>query len=506
MPQDFDKPFADTGDRQDIPADAQSDNTLSWDKGFTLKYSIIPQQEGGEFIPRKSFNQIIYMISSKILGLLQDFKGTKISFATAEALESIKIGANPKTPNITLNATGDSTIATPDAEAEGKQIVNAEWVRNYADKVDLKVGAGYKKYTAIINLTNSETPNNCISLADDAQGKSLDELRAFIGHYPCLFINGEENRKLNPDNYAKYADDNTDADITTLGNDVMVKFPRRGLSIRTIGSEIYITFTDDPNAKDFNYYAFQKGLLDKEAFFYGAYKGYVSGSKLYSSSGKTPTVNTTIGAFRNYAQARGSGYEQVAFYQRQYLIACYILLHQSLNSAEKIGRGKDSGSAVIATGGSNTWGMDSELAKAQYPTYLTDGAHNVKCLGIEDLWGNCWEWLDGCVTQNYNVATATSGFNDTGKGYVSRGIASYNAWGGTYISAIAGNNELGFYPTSAIGSDTTYFCDGHWQGANCIATAGGSWSNGALCGVFTLLVNDAPSTASSDRGARLMFL
>ena len=506
MADDFNKPFANTGDRQDIPSDATADNTLNWDKGFTLKYSIIPQQEGGEFIPRKGFNQIIYMITNKLLGLLTDFKGTKISFKTAEALENIKIGENIKTPNVVLNATGDSTITTPDLEVLGKEIVNAEWVRNYADKVDLKVGAGYKKYTAIINLTKAETPNNCVTLADDAVGKSLDDLRAFLGHYPCLFLDGEENRKLNPDNYAKFADDNTDADITTWGQDVMVKFPRRGLKIRTIGSEVHITFTDDPDAKDFNYYAFTRGLLRKEAFFYGAYKASVNASKLYSSSGKTPTVNTAIGTFRNYAQARGSGYDQIGFYQRQYVMACYVLLHQSLNSQEKIGRGKDSGSAVIATGGSNTWGMDSELARAQYPTYLTDGAHNIKCLGIEDLWGNCWEWLEGIVTQNYNVATATSGFNDTGKGYVSRGIAAYWGASGAYISAIAGNDELGFYPTAGVGTDTTYFCDGFWQGANCIALCGGGWCDVAHCGVFALVASYAPSFANSYCGARLMFL
>ena len=497
--QDFDKPFADGGDREDIPSEATADNTLSWADGFTLKYSIIPQEEGGEFIPRKKFNQIIYMLSNKVLGLLSDFKGKKLSVATAAITESAQIGG------VKLNASGDSTITTPAADVEGTQIVNAEWVRNYERGVDLKVGAGYKKYTAIINLTNAKTPNNCVTLADDAAGKTLDELRAFIGHYPCLLINGVEGRKLQPDNYAKYADDGTDADITTLGNDVMVKFPRRGLCIRTIGSEIHITFTDDPDAKDFQYYAFTKGAVRKECFYYGAYKAYVSGAKMYSSSGKTPTVNTTIGDFRNYAQARGSGYEQVQFYPRQYLQAVYVLFHQSLNSQEKIGRGKDSGSAVISTGGSNTWGMDSEIAKAQYPTYLTDGAHNIKCLGIEDFWGNCWEWLDGCVTSNYNVMTATSGFNDSGKGYQSQGIACYFAANNNYISSVAGTSELGFYPTAAVGSGTTYFCDGFYQGASCVAEAGGSWYYGLGAGVFAFTADHAASDANSDSGARLFY-
>ena len=502
---DFTLPFADTGDRQDVPAGAQDDNTLSWEKGFTLKYSIIPSQEGGEFIPRKSFNQIIYMLSNKILGYLKDFQGTNISCKTAEVLENIKVGTNIASPNVTLNASGNSTITTPAASVTGKEIINAEWVRNYTNTIDLVVGAGYKKYTVIIHGTQTELPGSCCELADDAKGKTFDELKAFIGHYPCLFINSKEGRKLNPSNYAQYTD-GTAADITTLGNDVMVKFPRRGLVIRNIGSDIHITFTDDPNASDFTYYAFTKALESKDAFYYGAYKAYASSSKLYSSSGKTPTVNTTIGNFRKYAQARGSGYEQVGFYQRQYLIAVYLLLHQNLNSTATIGRGKDSGSAVISTGGSNSWGMDSEIAKTQFPTYLTDGAHNVKCLGVEDLWGNCWEWLDGVVTINYNVHTSTGGFNDAGKGYINRGIACYAGYSDAYITSVAGTSELGFYPTAAVGSDTTYFCDGFWQGSSCVAKAGGDWSNGAKCGVFALAVCDAASDACSADGARLMFV
>jgi hypothetical protein len=382
-------------------------------------------------------------------------------------------------------------------------------VKNYAElakNVSMSVGAGYKKMTAIIDMSKAADPANCVTLADDAVGKTLDELRAFIGHYPCLLIDGVEGEPLDPNDYSKYRDREEYAPIDTLGNDVMVKFPRRGLCIRTIGSEIHITFTDDPDAKDFQYYAFTKGSVRKECFYYGAYKAYVSGAKMYSSSGKTPTVSVTIGNFRNYAQARGSGYEQVQFYPHVYLQAVYVLFHQSLNSQEKIGLGKVSGTqAAISTGGANTWGMDSEIAKAQYPTYLTDGAHNIKCLGVEDLWGNCWEWLDGCVTSNYNVMTATSGFNDSGKGYQSQGIACYWAASASSISSVAGTSELGFYPTAAVGSNTTYFCDGFWQGASRVAKAGGNWNDGLRAGVFAFTADDAASDVNSNFGARLMF-
>lgn len=492
-------PFANTGDREEVPTSAQTDNSLSWEQGYPLPYGITPS-EGGKFIRRKSFNQVLYTITKGII----DFKDAITAAFTTGTLTATNANISSATA-AALDVTGSGTIVTPSATAKGTELVNAEWVRNYADHVDLKVGAGYKIYTAVINLSLSATPNACVTWEDDAVGLTETQRKAIFGHYPCIFVNGVEGTKLNPNDYTKTAAGAT-ADITTLGQDVMVKFPKRGLRIRTIGSQVKISFTDDPNSASFQYYAFTKGTEIKDAFYTGAYKGYVSGGRLYSTSGKTASVNATIGTFRGYATARGTGYGITGWFQRVYLQAMYVFIHGNLNSQEQIGRGYCSSSAAFTTGGSNTWGMDSELAKAQYPTYLTDGVHNVKCLGVEDLWGNVWEWVDGCVTQNYNVMVATTGFNDTGKGYVNTGIKCYAGYSGAYISSIAGDDMAGFYPTLANGSENTYFCDAFWQGASCVAESGGSYGYGSMCGVFCLAVDSAPSSAAAVSGSRLQFL
>lgn len=500
MAQIFDVPFAENGDREDIPADAQADNSLSWEAGYPLPYGITPN-EGGKFIRRKSFNQVFYLVTKEII---DRFAAIKAKFTTS-ALEATTATISTATATA-LNVMEGGTIKTPDSSVRGTEMVNAEWVRNYIDSVDLKVGAGYKIYTAVINLAQAVTPNACITWEDDAVGLSFEERRAIFGHYPCLFVNGVEGAKLQANDYTK-TEAGSYADITTLGQDVMVKFPRRGLRIRTIGSQIKISFTDDPDSPWFQYYAFTKGTERKDAFYMGAYLGYISSSKLYSSSGKTPSAYQTIGTCRNYAQARGAGYGILAWFQLVYMQAAYLFIHGSLNSQEAVGNGRAAGGSAIATGGANTYGMDSEVCKAQNPTFLTDNLHSVKCLGVEDLWGNLWQFCDGIVTSNYNLMVATTGFNDAGLGYVNAGIQSYAAWSGTYISAVAGNDLAGFYPTQASGSATTYFCDNHHQAANGQSChVGGSWGYGTACGVFTLHNQTAASQTFENVGSRLMYL
>lgn len=62
----WDRPFADEGDRMAIGLDANTAGEVNWKQGYTRRYSF-SISEGGKYIERKTFNQIIYMITSKIL-------------------------------------------------------------------------------------------------------------------------------------------------------------------------------------------------------------------------------------------------------------------------------------------------------------------------------------------------------------------------------------------------------------------------------------------------------
>lgn len=368
----------------------------------------------------------------------------------------------------------------------------------------------YKKMTAIIDLSNSN-PATCVTYADDAVGMTAGSSKwdEFFGHYPVLLKNGVEVGKLNPNNFAQFKNGST-ADITS-GNagDVMIAFPRRGLTITTSGTKITISMTDDPDNADFEYNAHTRGTTAKDVFYLGAYKGYVASSKLRSLSGKTITANQTIGTFRTQAQANGTGYEQSGFYQLTFIQCMYILKYKNLNSQTTVGYGYvlSSHSAAIATGGTEAWGMDCEKIKASNPSYMTDQNHHVKCFGLEDFWGNVWEWIDGVVSDSsINVLTANSGFNDRGSGYTNNGNGGVSANIGNYMSKPQGSTKAGFVTKEVNGSETTYFCDYAALSASCVALFGGNENDAAHAGAFRLSVSAASSRSEDYIAARLMFL
>lgn len=360
----------------------------------------------------------------------------------------------------------------------------------------------FRTMTVTIDKTNSN-PATCCSYADDAVGMTAgsSDWDDFIGQTPVLLDStGNELGNLKVSDYSKF-EDGTSAPITTVGNDVMVKFPKRGLKISTSGNTVSISMTDNPDAESegFKYYAHSYGANNNcDDIYVGAYKAYVSSSKLYSSSGKTPTGNQTIGTFRTQANARGTGYEQMTFYVRTFLIAAYLLKYKHLNSQVAVGRGYvDGNSAPTTTGQTNTKGMDWGEGTGKY---------QCKCLGIEDLWGNIHEWIDGIFsnsTRNILTKTTNNSMNDTGSGYTDQGQGA-TADIGNYMNEVQGTTEKGFVAKSVSGSATTYFCDYGDLYASRLACGGGYYGDGDYAGVFRCSVSSSASYASAGIGGRLI--
>ena len=358
----------------------------------------------------------------------------------------------------------------------------------------------YRTMTAVIDLTNSN-PLSSVTYADDAVGmtKGSEDWDDFLGYYPVLLdASGNELGKLNPNNYAQY-EDGTSAPINTLGScDVMVAFPKRGLKISTESNKVTISMTDDPDNADFKYYAHSYGAHNNcDVVYVGAYKASANGTKLYSCSVQSPLVSQTIGTFRTYAHNRGTGYEQMTFYVRTFLCCAYILRFGNLNSQAAVGHGYVNGSVSGTTGATNSQGMN-------YGT--TSQTTQIKCLGIEDLWGNVYEWVDGIFsssTRNILTAIYNKNMNDTGSGYQDNGQGASSDIG-NYMSKPQGTTETGFVAKEVSGSATTYFCDSAYLFASKVASAGGHYSNADNAGVFRLSVNISASYSYANIGGRLI--
>lgn len=394
-------------------------------------------------------------------------------------------------------------------DAHTKQIASADKLGH------VKVGAGlsisddgalsvkrvpklFSTYTVIIDETNSN-PETALTYADDAvnmQPKSVEFLE-FLGAKPCLLKEGKVVGYLNPNDFSKFEDGST-ADITSGdAGDVMIEFPKRGINIQRRGTNLYVSMTDELDNPNFSYLAHTKGDKQVDNIYIGAYKGFELDGKLRSLSGKEPTGNKTIGAFRSIAQANGQGYQQSQWYHLVYRQVAYILYAKNLDSQTAIGRGYvDGNSSALTTGSTDKLSM----------VYgETTGKKSVKVFGIEDFWGNVWEWVDGAGTDSsYNLQVSTENFNDNRSGYkVINNSISSNTDG--YTSSPLGGVETGFVPREVEGSTSTYYADQAYFRNDKISRFGGRWYDASTAGAFYLRVVDAPSSVNASFSARLSF-
>lgn len=344
--------------------------------------------------------------------------------------------------------------------------------------------------TAVIDQANSN-PLTCVTYEDDAKmmEKGSAEWDKFFGTKLVLFKDGKEIRDLQ------------DSELNNLkpeDGDVMVKFKRMGLSIKTVDDKVYVSMTDTPDNPNFKYYAHTRGTERREAFYLGAYLGYEENGKLRSIKDVMPTSNKTIGAFRTLAQANGKGYEQFAFYQLVFLQAMYVLKYGNLDSQTAIGKGLTEGS-YTNTGTTNGKGIDFGS---------TDATLQMRFQYVEDFYGNKQQWIDGVQSGgSSNMMTTTDNFNDEGKDYESYPIGfSGNIF--RYPKKVQGTSELGFIMKESGASQTTHFCDFQdvYGDDIKVPSFGGDCSRRMIVGAFYFNCGVDISIRNEEIGSRLMFL
>lgn len=365
----------------------------------------------------------------------------------------------------------------------------------------------YRIMTVKINLANSN-PAKCGSYADDAiemeSGKTESATtmwQEFFGYRPCLFKDGKVVGYLNPNDFTKF-EDGSDADITSGdAGDVMIQFPRRGVRISKSGKVVTVSMTDDLNDSSFKFYAHQRGDVNKDYFYLGAYDGYVIHKKLRSLSGESPTVYTSLNDFDAYGKANGTGYGCIGYYQWLFLQVMYVLQFKgNLNSQSTVGNGNSRSGNIKDTGRSNTKGM-------------IYGDNNVaKLFGIEDVWGNVYQLVNNYYSSNmYHVTTTTDDtITDINK-YTDRGsYGNFGNGGGNYYTDCMGTTESGFTPTygSFDGSASTYFCDYAFFRVNGVPNVGGCYSSATndSVGLFYFRVFLNRKETDNQIGSRLQYL
>lgn len=368
----------------------------------------------------------------------------------------------------------------------------------------------YVTYGGMIDEDNSN-PLTAVTYIDDAIGMvkgstAWDSKPIFRDIKPCLLKNGIVHYYLDPHDFTKKAD-GTPADITS-GNDgdVMIEFSYAGFQFTSPMAnkpEWRLTTRKYADATAYNYDPLSRYQVgDRDKFYVGAYLGWVSSGKLRSLSGKTPTANQTIATFRAQAQANGIGYQQLTWGIVRYLQVLFLLRYGNRDSQSALGQGLTRGTNVASTGATNYEGM--------YYGNTTNGNDRVKFAGIEDIWGNLTQWVDGLyINSSSYILTAYKDFNDTAVGYTNGGRGSLinddDIPG--YLRYTQATNAGGALISQKIyGSESTYYTDYARFRGRCLPDFGGSWGDGAMAGIFKVFINWLATEAAPTRGARLCYI
>lgn len=257
------------------------------------------------------------------------------------------------------------------------------------------------------------------------------------------------------------------------------------------------------------------GVTELDYFMYGAFESVGQDSngtystsyntstyKLGSVGGNayTPTNNFTRATARTMATNRGTGWYSAGVKQTMAVLMLFAVEY-GFNSQLAVGWGVVSDSAAHKTG--ETTGNTTSGTRDNKTT-------SVNYRGIENLWGNIWNWIDGlnCNERTPYVCDTFTFVDNTSTGYTQ---IAFNLPLANYITAFGydANNDWVLLPSE---SSSTANVDGPIgdyvdTGSGWLVTnLGGRWPNDSIAGAFywSCFSNSAGTTAS--HGARLMYI
>lgn len=283
--------------------------------------------------------------------------------------------------------------------------------------------------------------------------------------------------------------------------------------------------------------AFKRDGVEYDRIYIGAYKAslydtsealYVlddsasmdaATDKLASIAGAKPasgvTNNLTRANCRKMAGNIGTGWQIIDF-----TIACmnaylFLVEYAKMNAQEVIGLGyvsiTDDGetSMTINTGSTASIGNGTGMAEG------TNGKASIIYRGMEDPFGNIWEFVDGLNVEakgkNIGYWANHSFADDTANApYQSLGFTIAKTNG--YISAFGWSEDCdwAFIAAETAGDSSKPVGDYHYQNATYngwfIALLGGRWIDGSNCGLCCWHVINASSYRSRGIGSRLVYI
>lgn len=304
---------------------------------------------------------------------------------------------------------------------------------------------------------------------------------------PVRISNGAKTY-LNKRNPAETVD-GAASNIATAGNDAMVEFPLKWLSITSDGTTIRIRFSDRQADSTYQCYAHRLGGVQQSAFYYGMFLATVSSNKVYSQAGTSPTVSKSITDFISYAKARGTGYDIATFYQTMYLEALAIVLFKttdiqgSSNNAHGLAYGYAGGSSSSSKANNTILAYTNDYGMYGSTTAKTT---RMSFLWVNDFYGNCYAWIGGAKTNSTRkLLTIVDGYSSVTESDFEKTIdIGVTADISGYYTGVHATTDSGLMPNKAGGSETTYWADYCVVYASSFPYFGGRWNGGGSAGFY----------------------
>lgn len=300
--------------------------------------------------------------------------------------------------------------------------------------------------------------------------------------------------------------------------DVMVKIPRFWYRRYREGNVEYIKIADREVDGFTLHPAFNHANAQKDCIYVGAYNTAGERSDTRSNSGVNGIYLTSKSKkyMRTYAQAKGAGWGLIDISTLSAIQMLILVEFATNNVQEAIGYGvfgKSDAANINSTGKCddvpNLTGTTVTVSSNN-----TSANANVIWRGIENLWGNVSEFIDGLdySAGNYYVCNDPSLYDtSTAASFTQLSYSAANQyWRNEYIKTVGfdPNNSHVMLPTTAGGSSSTYYCDSVYTSASsAVYTYGGSATDskgyvGLFCSEFYI----PESSQYSDTGSRLIYI
>lgn len=228
-------------------------------------------------------------------------------------------------------------------------------------------------------------------------------------------------------------------------------------------------------------------------------KGKATGtsSKATCVSGESPLVNLTRAQMRTAARANGAGWQQFDWMVLQLLRDLFCVVFATTNSQLIFTGGKnESGTATVG----GTWNIAT-------PCGYNKTTKQNRFFGIEDVFGNVYDWCDGVTFSGATIYSTTNynHFTDRTSNMVNSGSRATSSG---YISALTYNAAQPFlnYPSAASGGETQYYCDYEWYNSSgVVLLVGGRLGSGVSAGLWCSGGDGDAHHSSSGIGGRLVY-